>query len=47
MHCLGITLPVMIVAAGQEAPPKADPTPQEVRAAILRSLLFLESEGVA
>ena len=47
MQGLGVTLVVMIVAAGQEAPPGAEPTPQEVRAAIGRSLPFLEGEGVA
>ena len=47
MQGLGITLVVMIVAAGQEAPPGAGPSPQEVRAAIGRSLPFLEGEGVA
>src|SRR3982751_4911990 len=47
MQGLGITLVVMIVAAGQDAPPKAGPSPQEVRAAIGRSLPFLESEGLA
>ena len=47
MQGLGITLVVMILAAGQESPPKVEPTPQEVRAAIGRSLPFLESEGVA
>ena len=47
MQSLGITLVVMIIAAGQEAPSKADPTPQDVRAAIERSLPFLEREGVA
>ena len=47
MQSLGVMLVAMIVAAGPEVPPKADPTPQEVRAAIGRSLPFLESEGVA
>jgi hypothetical protein len=47
MQSLGVMLVAMIVAAGQEAPQKADPTPQAVRAAIGRSLPFLEREGVA
>ena len=45
MQSLGITLVVMVVAAGQEAPSKADPTPQDVRAAIERSLPFLAEGG--
>ncbi len=47
MQGLGVTLVAMIVAAGQAPPSKADPTPQDVRAAIERSLPFLEREGVA
>src|SRR5437763_1737754 len=36
MQGLGITLVVLIVAAGQEAPPEAEPAPQDVREAIGR-----------
>jgi hypothetical protein len=41
MQGLGITLGVMIATAGQADPPKVEPTPREVRAAIGRSLPFL------
>ena len=47
MQSLGVMLVAIFVVAGPEVPPKADPTPQEVRAAIRRSLPFLESEGLA
>src|SRR4051812_39410366 len=47
MQSLGVMLVVVIVGAGQGPPSKAEPTPQDVRAAIGRSLPFLESEGVA
>jgi squalene-hopene/tetraprenyl-beta-curcumene cyclase len=47
MQSLGITLVLMIVAAVQEAPSSDDGAPQDVRAAVGRSLPFLEREGVA
>jgi squalene-hopene/tetraprenyl-beta-curcumene cyclase len=47
MNSTGVPLIFLILALGQQGPSQADRTPQDVRAAIGRSLPFLEREGVA